>query len=310
LQARARPCYLPAVREHLGELYSALCALLWAVAVVLFRKSGEQISPVALNAFKGAVALLLFLVTLLLLGAPLVPPERTAVEWGTLLLSGLLGIGVADSLFFASLNRLGASGSAVVDCIYAPFVVLSARLYLGEPLRPTLLGAVALMVVAIFVGTWDPPSAAAGAMAVRQRRIGVAYGIASMLLMAVGIVIAKPVLNVVDVWWATPVRVCGGQLLLIVQAVLPAHRADVRRAFTPSRLWWTSIPSAVIGSYLAMVVWIAGMKYTSAGVSGILSQMSTLFVPVLAALFLHERLTVRKVAGVLLGFAGALLATR
>jgi drug/metabolite transporter (DMT)-like permease len=84
----------------------------------------------------------------------------------------------------------------------------------------------------------------------------------------------------------------------------------VRRAFTPSRLWQTSIPSAVIGSYLAMVVWIAGMKYASAGVSGILNQTSTLLIPVLAAFFLREKLTARKVVGVLLGFAGALLATR
>jgi drug/metabolite transporter (DMT)-like permease len=299
------------VHDHTGELYSALCALLWAVAVVLFRKSGEQISPVALNAFKGAASLLLFLVTLIVLGVPLAPPGSTVVEWGTLLVSGLLGIGVADTLFFASLNRLGASGSAVVDCVYAPFVVLCARFYLGEPLRPTLLGAVALMVVAIVVGTWEPASApATGSAAIRQRRIGVAFGVVSMLLMAVGIVLAKPVLHLVDVWWATPVRVIGGQLLLTVQAVLPAHRADVRRAFTPSRLWRTMIPSAVIGSYLAMVVWIAGMKYASAGVSGILNQTSTLLIPVLAAFFLREKLTARKVVGVLLGFAGALLATR
>jgi drug/metabolite transporter (DMT)-like permease len=329
LQALEGAWYWAAV-GHVGEIYSALSALLWASAVIFFRKSGEQVPPVALNVFKGAVALVLFLVTMLVLRTPFSPPESSRADWLTLLASGAIGIGIADSLFFASLNRLGASGAAIVDCAYSPCVVICARVYLGEPLRLTLLVAMALMVSAILVGTWErgaaatsepgpvppspvigtwqpplhPPTADAG-----QRRIGVAFGLLSMFLMAVGIVLAKPVLNRSNVWWSTPLRVVGGQLLLSVQALLPAHRASVARAFRPGRRWLHMLPSAVLGSYLAMVAWIAGMKHTRAGIAGILNQTSTLFMPLLAAVFLREKLTRRKLLAVGLGFVGALVVT-
>lgn len=294
---------------HLGELYSLACALFWAIAVVLFRKGGEQVPPVALNCFKGAIAILCFGLTMPLAGVPFFPAERTWQEWTTLLVSGAMGIGIADSLFFASLNRLGASASAVVDCLYSPFIILLAFFYLGDPLRPTLLVAMTLMVSAILLLTWEP-KAAATPTDLRRRRQGVLLGVLSMLFMAGGIVMTKPVLERTPVLWATPVRIVGGQLFILLNALRRNERRAVLAAFRPSRQWLVTIPSALLGSYLAMIVWIAGMKYASVGVAGVLSQMSTLFVPILAAIFLKEKLTHAKVLAVLLGFVGALVATR
>jgi len=316
-------CYLRRVLPW-GEIFSLACAALWAIAVLLFRKSGEELTPVALNAFKGAVGLLLFAATLLVLRKPFFPAEQSLRDWLTLLASGAIGIGIADSLFFASLNRLGATGSAIVDCVYSPFVVLCAVVYLGEPLRGALLLAIALQVSAILLGFHErarapgpiAPAPAHGAPAVApatgagSNARGIALGVISMFLMAVGIVIAKPVLNRADVWWATPVRLLGGEVVLLLLAgISPAHRRAVLRAVRPGRHFRFALPSAMIGSYLAMVLWIAGMKLTLASIAGILNQTSALFVPLFAALFLAEKLSARRVVAILLGFAGALVAT-
>ena len=48
--------------------------------------------------------------------------------------SGVVGIAVADTLVFAGLNILGAGRAAVVDCSYAPILVLFSFLLLGETL--------------------------------------------------------------------------------------------------------------------------------------------------------------------------------
>ncbi|MBI5536391.1 MAG: DMT family transporter [Deltaproteobacteria bacterium] len=289
-----------------GEFLSTACAFTWAIAIMFFRKSGERVTPVALNVFKNTVGMVLFLVTLPILGITFFPSGQSTSDWLVLLLSGAIGIGVADSLFFASLNRLGASNSAIVDCLYSPFVILCAWLYLRESIGLSILVAMAMMAGAILVGTWEPKKAASG-LTRKQLLSGIVLGIAAMFLMAVGIVLAKPVLAHANGWWVTTVRLLGGGVLLMVHGMTRRHRADVIRCFRPSRQWLYTVPAAVVGAYIALIMWIQGMKYTFASIASVLNQMSTIFVLILAAVFLKERVTVRKVIAIAMAFAGAVI---
>ena len=49
---------------YIGEILSLLTAVFWAVAVILFKKSGETVHPLGLNLFKNALGFLLILITL------------------------------------------------------------------------------------------------------------------------------------------------------------------------------------------------------------------------------------------------------
>ena len=168
----------------MGEVFAVLAAFVWACAVVLFRRSGEEISPLPLNLFKNSVALPLFLLTLLVLGKPFVPQGLSADDWWLLLGSGALGIGIGDTLFFTSLNRLGAGRQAIVDCCYSPFMILCAFLYLDEPVHMSLVLGVLLVAGAVVVGTAQPNTR--GGSQPRVPLGAVCIGMLSMLAMAVG----------------------------------------------------------------------------------------------------------------------------
>ncbi len=290
-----------------GEFYSFVVAFIWAAAVVMFRASGLTTPPNALNLFKNTFAFLLFIPTMAVLGVPFLPPENGWADAGILLASGALGIGVADSLLFASLNRLGASRTAVVDSLYSPFIVLFAFLYLAEPISGILLVAVGLMVSAILLIAWkgDPDDTP---ISRRDLRTGIFYGILAMIGMGAGIVVAKPVLNRADVLWSTTLRLGGGVAWLLLYLGHGPTRRDYARAFRPGRHWRLLILASFVGTYVAMIFWIAGMKYTDTSIASVLNQTSVLIVPILAALFLKEPMTKRKGAAILLGFAGAALA--
>ena len=54
------------------------------------------------------------------------------------------------------------------------------------------------------------------------------------------------------------------------------------------------MPASVCGNFIALLFWVAGMKYTTASQAGILNQMSTIFIFILAAIFLKEKITVNR----------------
>lgn len=288
-----------------GEFYAFACAVVWSAAFILFRKSGEQVPPVVLNLFKNTLGLVLLLVTLLVMGIDFFPPEASTQDWALLLLSGLVGVAIADSLVFAALNRLGAGGQAIVDCLYSPLVILFAFFYLAEPLRPGLLVAVVLVVGAIFVGMSPekPPNAGQAS----EKILGISLGAVAMVLMAASIVGVKPILAHTDAWWATTVRLFGAMPLLLVQGLSGRYRQATRRAFTPGPHWRFLLPGSLLGAYFALLLWLLGFQKTSAGVAGLLNQTSTIMIMLLATIFLKEKLTGRRVLGMLMGFAGAAL---
>lgn len=291
-----------------GEFFSLACAVLWSGATILLRKSGEHVPPVALNLFKDTVALVLFAATLPIAGVSFAPPDQTWREWLVLLASGAVGIGIADSLFLASLNRLGAGGNAIVSALYAPFTVLASFVYLREAIGPLLLLATAMMVGAIVLSTWQPR--AAGPRPEPRRALsGVLLGTLANFLMAVAIVYAKPVLDRADPWWAAFVRLLGGIVFLAGQGLVrPALRSAIARCFRPGRPWRVTVPASVLGAYLAMIVWILGMKYTYASTAAVLNQSSTLWTVLLGWLLLRERMTARKALAMALAFGGSVVA--
>lgn len=296
----------PGSARSLGEILALASGLAWAVAVVLFRVSGRSIHPVGLNLGKNVLGLAMIVPTLLILGeplAPLVPASAT----GLLLLSGVLGIAVSDTLFFQALNRLGASLTAIVDCFYSPFVIALSFILLGERLTVVQLGGAALVISAILTVSKE------GKLERIDRRdlaLGILYGVLAMFFVALGIVMVKPVLGTVSVFWATFVRMVGGTAALVLLVPVLRNRRAVLAPLVDRRNWKALVPAAFFGSYLSLVLWTGGMKYATASVAAVLNQLNTIFIVVIAAIFLKERLTGWKILAVVLAFLGAYLASK
>jgi drug/metabolite transporter (DMT)-like permease len=288
----------------IGELYALISAAVWAFAVILFKKSGETVPPFALNVYRATVSLALVLATMLVVREPLVS-GAPFTDYLILFLSGIIGIAISDTLFHRSLNAVGAGITAIVDCLYSPFIVIIAFFALGERIGPWQVAGMVLIIAGIFVAArHEPPPGTTR----RQLVVGVLWGVLAMLTLAVGIVIAKPVLNRSPVLWATTMRLVGCIAVMLPLGLLTRGKRDIVRAFTPSRSWKFTLTAAVV-AYIALVIWIAGMKYTLAGIAAILNQSNTIYVLVFASLFLREPFTMRKIMAAALALAGILMVT-
>jgi len=294
-----------AASRSLGEILALASGFVWAVAVILFRISGRRVHPIGLNLFKTSLALVIMAPTLLVLGEPLFP-DVPAATTGLLLLSGILGIAVSDTLFFHALNRLGASLTAIVDCFYSPFVIGLSFLFLGERLTVWQLVGAALVVSAVLTISREK---SAEKLDGKNLVVGILYGVLAMFFVAFGIVMVKPVLGTVSVFWATLVRLAGGSMALVLIVPFLRNRRAIFAPLAERRNWKALIPAAFFGSYLSLVLWMGGMKYAKVSVAAVLNQLNTIFIVIIAAVFLKERLTGWKIAAVIMALVGAYLAS-
>ncbi|MFH1009788.1 MAG: DMT family transporter [bacterium] len=290
---------------HLGQTLATVTAVTWAFAVILFKKSGESVHPVALNLFKNSLAAVLFLPTLWFFGETLLR-RAPASDYLLLMVSGALGIGLSDTLFFMALNRLGAGLMAIVDCLYSPFIISLSVIFLSEHMTAwQFFGAGMILFGVLMAGVEKPKSG----LIRKDLWLGILFGILALAGMAVGIVMIKRLLERSPLLWVTEIRLMASVIALLI--ILPLHPA--RRTMMGSLLsaqgWRYTLSGSFVGAYLSMVFWLGGMKYTQASIAAALNQTSNIFVFIFAALLLKEPVNRQRVVAIVLAVGGALLVT-
>ncbi len=291
----------------LGQTCALLAAITWAFALVLFKRSGERIPPLALNLFKNVIAIILLAATLLVMRDGIgtlrgFPRDDFLV----LILSGIIGITLADTLMFHGLNLIGVGLFSIVDCLYSPAIILFSFVFLFEKLTAAQYVGAVLIIAGVFISSrHEPPPGRTRA----QLLSGVLLVVLAIGLMAVGAVVMKPVLETdgFPLIWGTILRLLAATLVLAVLALASPKRKALWSVFRPAPVWKVSIPGSVLGAYLAMVFWVAGFKYTLASIASILNQTTIIFALVLATLMLKERFTRRKAVAVTLALAGVII---
>ena len=103
-------------------------------------------------------------------------------------------------------------------------------------------------------------------------------------------------------------RQFGALISLAPFALSGRRRRESLAVFRRHRGWGFTLGGTVLGSYVSLMLWIAGMKFSCPPARRpILNQMSTIFILLLATLLLKESFTLRKAVAAILAVAGVLL---
>jgi drug/metabolite transporter (DMT)-like permease len=284
----------------LGEACAVGSALTWSGGVIIYKRLGEILPPLQLNLLKNLIVLAVLVPTLLLVPGMGWPTMSMSTVLLTLL-SGVLGIAVADTLYFRALNTLGAARMGIIGNLYSPFVIVLSFLFLSE--RLTALQMIGFVLVSSGV-VLVTRRKAEKILTAKQLRAGVLYGAAAVILMAIAIVMVKRVLEGQPLLWVVTLRLIGGAIGLATaffwrrEPLLPSDPA------LPRLRWRILIAGALLGQYVSMLLWLAGYKYTQASVAAILNETSSIFIVILAWLFLREGMSIRKLVGVACTISG------
>ncbi len=288
---------------YIGEIFAFSTAVFWGLAVILFKKSGETIHPVALNIYKGSLSFILIIPLMLIVGDDFLRdiPFRILVIY---MLSGIIGIGLADTFFFFCLNTLGAGLTAIVDCLYSPFIISLSVIFLAEIMTVWQIIGVLMIISAVVLASNTKLPAHISRTDLFK---GFLWGALAMLCMAISVIIMKPYLSDEPLLWVTQVRTLAGLGSLFVILMFFKERRKMLKSLVDTRNWKWMFPGSFLGNYLSLILWMAAFKYTQASTAAALNQTSNIFVFVFAALFLKEMITREKLIGIILAVGGASL---
>jgi drug/metabolite transporter (DMT)-like permease len=284
----------------IGEACSIGAALSWAAGVVIYKRLGESLAPGTLNLVKNVLVLAMIVPTVPLVhgfAMPSLPANAILLA----LLSGVLGIAVADTLYFKALNALGAGRMGVVGNFYSPFVIVLSFAFLGERLSALQLAGFALVSGGVLiVSSHDPQRRLSKA----ELRHGALLGVAAVLLMAMAIVMIKRVLEGAPLFWIVLLRLVGGVAGMLALFAWRREPLPIPGRTAAKIRWPLLLLAAFLGQYVSMALWMAGYKYTEASVAAVLNETASVFIVLLAALFLHEGLDARRLLGVTCTLSG------
>jgi len=286
-----------------GEFFALSSALVWALAVILFRRSGETLPAFELNLFKNLFGLVLMIPTILLVDG-LGLPDYTSTELLLVFASGLFGIAVADTWYLKALNMMGASRTGIVSSLFSPFVILLSAIFLGERLVSWQWLGFLFVMSGVLLVTWRSHRSAVDKDDVKK---GVMYGVGAVFMMAVGVVMVKEILETGSFLWTIELRIVGGVSGMLIYMLVSAQWQSVKQNFRKPQPWGTVVFAAFLGAYFALILWLAGYKLIDASVASVLNETNVAFIVFLAWLMLGEQINRRKLAGLGLTLVGVIL---
>ncbi len=288
-----------------GETAALAAAFIWSVATFLYTRTGNRAPAVFLNLVKGAIAVAMLAATILALGDAV--PDLTASQWMWLAGSGIVGISVGDSAYFASIKRVGPSQTLLIESLAPPLTGVLGLCFLDERLGFTAWAGIFLTMSGIlWVVTEHQPRQ-------RPNLPGIGFAALAALCQATGMVMSRQVMvsSSVTPLWAALVRL--GAASLVLWAVIPLIRPGLvtRRetwgAVGTARHGWALFTLAVfLGTFLGIWLQQASLKLTSAAVAQTLISVSPLFALGLARLG-GLPVSRRSVAGALVTLCGVAL---
>jgi drug/metabolite transporter (DMT)-like permease len=293
----------------IGEAAALAAAACWAVGSHLFGRVGRagEVPPGALNLAKCVTATAMFAATgLAVLGRahPVVP--SASLPW--LLVSGVIGLALGDSAYFAAMATIGVRRALLLLSTAPVFAAIGGAVFLHEPIGLRELASIAAVMigVAVVVNEQSGPLPHGLAVTPRATAIGLLYGLGAGLGQAAGSLLTRTAMGLGASSFDTALlRLCAGVVAMLAIAALTGRAKPWARTLARPRLLAAIAASAFVGTYLGM--WLSQVaigRSSSTAVASTLLATSPIFALPLGRWLEKERVTARALGGTALAVAG------
>jgi DME family drug/metabolite transporter len=292
----------------IGELAALGAALSWTVSAVLYKKALSETKPISANIVRltcTTAVLLLFLLVIGRFGVATSLPIDVAVLASV---SGIIGLGLGDTLYMVSLKSIGVVRAVPITCTYPLFNLLWTAL-LGEE---QITISVVLGAVAIVLGIWllsQDNETKNSIMSGNTLIKGVAFALATAVFWSVSItminVAVKETGSLDNALAVNTVRVTAIAIALLASAPL------TDREYGFLKVQKKTLITLILGGIIALGLGWFFLTYSFIVTLGSravpISSTTPLFSTLFGIVFLHEKVTVKSALGSLIIVVGIFL---
>jgi DME family drug/metabolite transporter len=292
----------------IGELAALGAALSWTVSAVLYKKALSETKPISANIVRlvcTTAVLLLFLLVIGRFGVATSLPIDVAVLASV---SGIIGLGLGDTLYMVSLKSIGVVRAVPITCTYPLFNLLWTSL-LGEE---QITISVVLGAVAIVLGIWllsQDSETKNSIMSGNTLIKGVAFALATAVFWSVSItminVAVKETGSLDNALAINTVRVTAIAIVLLASAPL------TDREYGFLKVQKKTLITLILGGIIALGLGWFFLTYSFVVTLGSravpISSTTPLFSTLFGIVFLHEKVSVKSALGSLIIVVGIFL---
>ena len=290
---------------------AALCsAFLWSIAVVTFKSVSKDLSPFLINSVKNSIAFILFILVFNFLGLPFWYDGFILNDYLIIIVSGILGMGIGDSLFIYALSRIKANQAAIIDTMapvinyFLSFIILGTILNLSQT-----IGSLIVIIAILFI-TYE------NKLDKNQEnvdKIGITLQLIATVTSCYGIVLLKPVLNKVGdsiqlQIWITVFRLLPGMLIAWIIFFSQKNSMLLLLKIKNRDILKKMFLGSFLGTFMALSFWIIGYaNIPEPPIASIIGQTAVIFITVFSSFFLKEKITVIKSISILVAILGVMI---
>ncbi len=287
-----------------------IAAFLWSIAVVTFKSVSKKLSPFLINSLKNTIALFFFGILFYFFEFSFWYPELSLYEYLIIIFSGVLGMGIGDSLFVYSLSRIKANQVAIIDTFAPVMNYILSFLLLGTILSASQTFGSIIVIIAILFVTYE------SRIDTNQKQTdkkGVSFQILATFVSCLGIVILKPVLNKVGgsieaQLWVTAFRLIPGVVIAWIIFFCQKNSLQLLTGLKNKIIFKKMIFGTFVGTFLALSFWIVGYaNIEEPPIASIIGQSAVIFITIFSSIFLKEKITKTKIGSIILAIAGVII---
>lgn len=281
-----------------GILSALLSACSWAFGTITFERIGKAVPFVGITFLKGVFSILLMIVLILFTGGLY---NIGWWEFSFLSLSGIIGIAIGDSLFFKSLQDLGAKVQVIFFLLGQVLTMVLSLLFLGEILTVEQYIGASILLGGVVVTTWGTQTNHP------NKSRGIILGLLSMLCFSISAIMVKAAIADVPVITATFYRMLFGTIFTLGYGVASKNFKSWVTPLRDKKLCGLFILNVVVITYGGFLLSMAAIKFISVSLASVLSATEPLFVLLLAFIINKDRATKRELIGAAITLIGLFL---